>query len=348
VKDKTLIIEASNIHLGGGYVLLQQLLAQLEGIDQRSIVFLDSRLKEKISSSLNIEVNFIEPRLISRLKHYVSLPRILKVNDTLFCFGNIPPFGKPRCYRSFVFLQNWFLVCKLREIKADNWGVYIRLLFERALLRIFSKNIDFLIVQTDSMKRQLQNSFTNLDILVQPFFSMPKVIKSESADFYFYPARGDDSKNHCNLVKAWVHLSKQEFRPQLIITVDPRVNSELVAWIEKMKLKFELDIKNIGFVNTCEIVNMYSKSPIIIFPSYFESFGLPLVEANTLDLDIVASELDYVRDVCRPKETFDPNSHTSIARAVLRHRNLDSELKCGSAIDIINTLINEGIPSNEK
>ena len=92
---------------------------------------------------------------------------------------------------------------------------------------------------------------------------------------------------------------------------------------------------------------LYSQGPVIVFPSYFESFGLPLVEANALDLDIIASELDYVRDVCIPQETFDPHSARSIARAVLRHRRLDSDIKCGSATDIIKTLLFEGTYTDE-
>ena len=39
-------------------------------------------------------------------------------------------------------------------------------------------------------------------------------------------------------------------------------------------------------------------------------------------MPILAPELDYVRDVVEPDQTFDPNSPTSIARAVLRHLNI--------------------------
>ena len=56
----------------------------------------------------------------------------------------------------------------------------------------------------------------------------------------------------------------------------------------------------------------------MIFPSTSESFGLPLVEAAHLGLPILAPELDYVRDVCSPVQTFDPTSPLSIARAVKR------------------------------
>jgi glycosyltransferase involved in cell wall biosynthesis len=56
----------------------------------------------------------------------------------------------------------------------------------------------------------------------------------------------------------------------------------------------------------------------MIFPSILESFGLPLVEASLMGLPIISSELDYVRDVCVPVQTFDPHSPVSIARAVKR------------------------------
>jgi len=46
---------------------------------------------------------------------------------------------------------------------------------------------------------------------------------------------------------------------------------------------------------------------------------LPLIEAREANIDIIAPELDYVRDVVCPVETFDPLSPISIARAVKRY-----------------------------
>ena len=74
------------------------------------------------------------------------------------------------------------------------------------------------------------------------------------------------------------------------------------------------------------------RSKALIFPSLAESFGLPLVEAQEFNKPILASELDFVRDVCSPVDTFDPKSSLSIARAVKRFlgytdiNNLDSNL----------------------
>ena len=148
-------------------------------------------------------------------------------------------------------------------------------------------------------------------------------------------------------MKGWIELSKNEVRPRLVITIDSRVNTNLACWIDEMTKKYALNIENIGFVDISAMEILYSQGPVIIFPSYFESFGLPLVEANALGLEVLGPELDYVRDVCIPSETFDPHSARSIARAVLRHRRLDSDIQCGSAADIIKTLLFEGTYTDE-
>ena len=78
---------------------------------------------------------------------------------------------------------------------------------------------------------------------------------------------------------------------------------------------------NIDIISNLErkkILNLYKQSTALIFPSFFESYGLPLVEANHYDLPVIASELDFVRDILDPVETFDPNSAKSISRSVKR------------------------------
>jgi glycosyltransferase involved in cell wall biosynthesis len=67
-----------------------------------------------------------------------------------------------------------------------------------------------------------------------------------------------------------------------------------------------------------KVLSLYATARAMIFPSTSESFGLPLIEATHAGLPILASELDYVRDVCSPVQTFDPTSAISIARAVKR------------------------------
>ena len=70
---------------------------------------------------------------------------------------------------------------------------------------------------------------------------------------------------------------------------------------------------------------MYLNSKAFIYPSKEEFLGLPLIEASNFNLPILAPELDYVRDILDPIETFDPNSAMSIKRALKRFLGIYEE-----------------------
>jgi hypothetical protein len=55
-----------------------------------------------------------------------------------------------------------------------------------------------------------------------------------------------------------------------------------------------------------------------------------------------------VQSLCWPKEVFGRRSVSSIARAVLQQRKLESYIKCGSVADIIDTLLLRGTYSDEE
>ena len=111
-------------------------------------------------------------------------------------------------------------------------------------------------------------------------------------------------------------LSEENIFPKLILTIDK--NTSLHSSIIKKVEKNGLNIDIIPNLERLEIINLYKQSTALIFPSIFESYGLPLVEANHYKLPVIASELDYVRDILDPVETFDPNSAKSISRSLKR------------------------------
>jgi glycosyltransferase involved in cell wall biosynthesis len=132
-------------------------------------------------------------------------------------------------------------------------------------------------------------------------------------------------------------LADEGIFPQLILTIDSRKYTQLWDFIHEKVSINQLHIKNI-YKN--ELVNeLYKKADALIYPSLFESFGLPIIEARSFNLPVLASELDYVRDLIDPEETFDPNSPGSIFRAVKRfmgHKTYQVDLNTG--IDFINLI----------
>jgi len=159
---------------------------------------------------------------------------------------------------------------------------------------------------------------------------------------FVYVADGEPHKNHRFLIEAWKLLAEQGVRPSLALTLPSR-NSELSLWVREQAQQYGLQIEDLGFLPHTEVLALYRRAGALVFPSRGESFGLPLFEARELGLPILASERDYVRDICQPAQAFDPDSPLSIARAIRRHLGLpEATVAPVSAAEFLRAIAGEG------
>ncbi|ENM5906531.1 glycosyltransferase [Vibrio mimicus] len=321
MSSKKVIFFAPNVHTGGGLTLLKSLIADVPTNTNVQFI-LDERARTKVEDILGRRVShFFNSSLSGRWQAEKKLADLSCENTVVLCFHNLPPIlnvvGKIK-----VFLQNRLLVDR-EHLGSHPMRVKSRLFVESILLKKLSSKVDEFLVQTQSMARHLEAYLSKgelVSIKVCPFFKFEDsdITRSEFVDdAYFYISSGDLHKNHINLLKTWKHLhSEHGLRLKLLLTV----GNEYSVVTEQINLckKQGLDVFNLGNCDYETTMATLARSKALIFPSYTESFGLPLVEATRLGVPIIASELDYVRDVCIPQETFDPNSPISIARAVLR------------------------------
>lgn len=315
-KDGKVIVHAPNVHCGGGLVLLRSLLAASHS--SVKWIQLDRRIDPQLSSTIHVDAHYVDPRLVSRFKAEWRLWKKAEKGDIVLCFHGLPPVWSLRA-QVVVFLQNRLLVTQ-NIPKGYPIKTYIRLLVERMMLRFLSSNIDKVIVQTPSMARDVRRVLGSaIDIVVTPFapiLEQRPVFDKRKFDFV-YVAGDEAHKNHSVLLEAWRLLAESGVKPSLAITVP--VNSSLARAVTKKSALSHLNITNLGHLQFRQIVELYGSSSALIYPSTVESFGLPLVEASQYGLAILAPEMDYVRDVVEPVQTFDPRSPVSIARAVKRY-----------------------------
>ena len=195
----------------------------------------------------------------------------------------------------------------------------MKFIIKRIFSLIFKKNIQEYIVQTKLMKKSLKNFFgNNIKIRILPFVNqIPKINLKKKRDGFIYVADGNEHKNHNNLLNAWSMLGKLGIKPKLFLTLD-NSNKHLLSKINHLRQNEHLKITNLKQISRDKLFEIYKSSQALIFPSFYESLGLPLVEATLFKLPIIASDLEYVREVCNPDETFDPHSSHSIMNAVRR------------------------------
>lgn len=351
-----LIIHASNINNGGGKALLNAVINCAK--QQRDWIFL---LDARMPKYTEIQVRRVRPSVWDRMKVEWWLTRNVRESDTVLCFGNLPPFFMLHG-RVVVFVQNKYLL-EYPPLEGFSWKTKLRINIERLWFRWKVNNIDQFVVQTPTMKTSLEFTLdrhetfpeanmrkkNRMPIHVLPFvevsqgYRRKQVIpqQKKTIDFDFlYVASGEPHKNHRRLIEAWCHLASEGHFFTLALTLDDAKFAELTEWIKMKKKQYGLRLVNLGALPHDQVLRLYRHVGALIFPSTFESFGLPLIEAVQAGLPVIAAELDYVRDVLDPEQTFDPESAVSITRAVKRFLDIDEHpLSLLDATEFINKIL---------
>jgi len=160
------------------------------------------------------------------------------------------------------------------------------------------------IVQTQWMKDRLCDQFKRStqqvhvikpDVLRVDIADVDTIVLPES-NILFYPANHWLFKNHDELFFALhemrnSHYDMSSIGLYLTMDEDPR----LVRLLEKLGLR-----QNVHFVGTLsydEVLVYYKSCSAVVFPSYIESFGLPLLEAAMFGKPIIAADESYAREV---------------------------------------------------
>ena len=328
-----LFIHATNVHQGGGRFLLMALLNALpKGL--KYILTLDRRMIIPESMSADIQIRFVEPSIKHRFAAEQFLSRNVAPGDTVLCFGNLPPLFKLRGY-VVVFLQNRYLIDNVTK-NGFSPKVRFRLAIEKLWFFARMLNTNQFVVQTQTMKKLLETKIQKkIPVRVFPFLEKATGYeritshqgneRSKKKFDFIYVASGEPHKNHRHLLDAWCLLADEGILPSLCLTLDENQFVELLKNVNVIKNQQKLKITNTGILPHKDVLALYAHSAAMIYVSAFESFGIPLIEARQSGLPVLAPELDYVRDVLDPEETFDPESPRSIARAVKRFMRIEEQ-----------------------
>jgi len=140
----------------------------------------------------------------------------------------------------------------------------------------------------------------------------------ERENFVFYPARGWAHKNHAVLFDAMRIL--QDERPELRLVLTGGGLDHLIDVPENVEVK--------GLVPFPELLELYRKAKCLVFPSLYEGFGLPPLEAMASGCPVASSTAGSLPEVCGDAAVmFDPHSPRAIADGILEAIARTSELQ---------------------
>lgn len=315
------VLYAPNVHQGGGRSLLIPMLEAWQKYDNAMFV-LDHRLQVPGNLHLHGVVHHVKPTLVARIFFEWRLKRLLPKDCCLLSMSNLPPLLAHQG-EQHVFLQNRYLIDPSSPLRSLPIKVCFRMLIERWWLRSRARYVKSFFVQTSVMRRLFEKALSCEAGLAPIVASLqkqgvnPPLSRKYKYDFV-YVASGESHKNHRTLIEAWIELARRERFPSLALTLDAQKFPVLCNWIRGQAEINNLDVTLVGECSPSEIQELYKTSKALVYPSYFESFGLPLIEAVFAGLPVLAGSADYVKDVICPTEEFDELSPKSIADAVCR------------------------------
>ncbi|HHT0592280.1 TPA: glycosyltransferase family 4 protein [Legionella anisa] len=115
-------------------------------------------------------------------------------------------------------------------------------------------------------------------------------------------------KNHLLLLQVWRRLAERmkEKTPRLVIIGKRGWELEnIVDFLERCDILRELVIE--CFVDDSEVVNYLTHAQALLFPTFAEGYGLPLAEALSLKVPVIASDLPVFKEIAADiPEYIDP------------------------------------------
>jgi glycosyltransferase involved in cell wall biosynthesis len=104
-------------------------------------------------------------------------------------------------------------------------------------------------------------------------------------------------KNHLTLVRAFARMIERASQPIKLVIAGGKgwLYDEVLREIEKLNLQSR--VKLIGFVDDADLPDLYRASRTFAFPSLYEGFGLPLLEAMACGVPVISSNVSSLPEV---------------------------------------------------
>jgi glycosyltransferase involved in cell wall biosynthesis len=137
--------------------------------------------------------------------------------------------------------------------------------------------------------------------------------------FILYLGTIEPRKNISGLISAFEQIAdKPELKDYELVIVGAGgwKNSEVYRAVKNSKYKNR--IKLIGYIENSEKIYYYNLCTIFCYPSFYEGFGLPVLEAMACGAPVITSNLSSLPEVAGDAALLiDPAEENSISRAII-------------------------------
>jgi glycosyltransferase involved in cell wall biosynthesis len=300
---------------------------QLKRLNLDFIIIIPSWLEYENHENFNM-VKF--GKLKSHLWEQLDLPRFLysKGSPLLINFSGLGP----------LFYRNQIItIHDLSFYVNKTWFSKSFTLFYSFCTPIVSKNAKKILTVSNFSKQQINEYLNITEDKIEVVYnavssSLISGYKTENVNPYIQNILDskyilavsslDSRKNQQRLIDAFINLKLDDYR---LILVGKSLNH----------FNVELDVKSqniifTGHVSDFELIELYKNCIVFVYPSLYEGFGIPPLEAMRNKCPVIVSDIPSLKEVCSDSAYYiNPYSTSDISnglKAVLNDLDLRKEL----------------------
>ena len=158
------------------------------------------------------------------------------------------------------------------------------------------------------------------------FATIPYVLQSavkekytDGCEYFLFTGGIHPRKNLLTLLKAFSVFKKRQ-QSNMKLVVAGRLawkNNDLLDKLETYK--YRNDVVLLGYVKEEELVNITASAYALIFPSFFEGFGVPPLEAMQCNVPVITSNVSSMPEICGAAALYaNPNSYNELAEKMMQ------------------------------
>lgn len=219
-----------------------------------------------------------------------------------------------------------------RDAFSSIFGFIYRLIYRSECF--FSKNI---VTVSEFSKIELSKYISIKESKIHVFHEGKEHIEHKNSDFTIFKEKHlerpyllavgsmDPRKNFKNLVLAFQEIRNNPFDIVVAGGTNPKV-------FRDSNTDFPSNVKYLGYVSDEQLKALYERAYCFIFPSFYEGFGLPPLEAMACGCPVITSNTSSLVEVCEDAalycNPYDVNDISEKINYLIQNEAKRNEMKC--------------------